>query len=184
MNKISYFFLGLLLCSGLLVVAASVVPTGLSEAVVRETAGRENDEHKSIGFVNAQVSSRRNQVQYMGRTTTAYTGDLDGLTGANAKCNAKYAGSHMCTQGEFLRSGTTSGDGTYGWIACEFVYGAFGDACQLITQSPGHTSHASCTQWNFGSSANRGPSMRASDANVLDRTCDSSLTIHCCKGGK
>jgi hypothetical protein len=40
------------------------------------------------------------EVAFVGYTTTTYAGNLGGRTGAHAKCEAAYAGSHFCTQWE------------------------------------------------------------------------------------
>ena len=43
---------------------------------------------------------------FEGFTTTKYTGDLGGFSGANAKCNSEFAGSHICSYEELFSSYT------------------------------------------------------------------------------
>lgn len=45
---------------------------------------------------------------FAGYTPAKYNGNLGGLTGANAKCNAAFPSSHICSVNEFARTGNTT----------------------------------------------------------------------------
>jgi hypothetical protein len=155
--------------AGLITVANRI--TGVSTPTASSDAATK-------GYVDSVVGA-----QYIGRTVTTYTGNLGGIAGANAKCNAvggTYAGSHMCTQGEALRSGATSFGGA-GWIACDLVNGE--ETCLGVTYSITNSTasgYATCIQWTGTSSSQWGPQM-SSTGNVTEQTCNNSLSIHCCK---
>lgn len=54
---------------------------------------------------------------FRGFTSATFTGDLGGVAGANAKCHAAFAGSHLCTDREYQWSGSaTPVPATGAWV--------------------------------------------------------------------
>ncbi len=121
-------------------------------------------------------------VQYKGLTSTSYTANLSGPFGANSDCNSAYAGSHMCTQGELIRTGVTS-LGTiptgYAWIQCDLTHGT---VCDGPSYSQSQTTSATCGQWTYGTNTTgySSPSV-GTNGQVYANNCGTSLVIACCK---
>lgn len=137
------------------------------------------------GYVDAATAG----VQYMGRTTTAYTGNLGGIAGANAKCQLNYAGSHICSQDEMARSGATNFGG-FGWalptaVSIDTTNGIPFDigVTNALYPNPSYPS-ALCSQYLNGGAYYYGFVL---DANgVLSGyteqiQCNVANYIHCCK---
>jgi hypothetical protein len=155
----------------------------------------------SSGSLSRNVASRpsevaaldiagKNKSGYLGRTGTSYTGNLGGIGGANAKCAAAFAGSHMCTQSEALRSGATSYGGQ-GWVACTIYHRGFQgetgptffwNACSnaTIEEEYDAINDLNCTQWTSTSASQRGPTM-AADGQISGGACSGTAPIHCCR---
>ena len=58
-----------------------------------------------------------NTIAFAGYTPTAFTGNLGGFVGANAKCEAAFAGSSLCTVTDYqLANPTVSIGGVGAWI--------------------------------------------------------------------
>jgi hypothetical protein len=56
-------------------------------------------------------------LEFAGFTAVLYTGNLGGYPGANAKCNAEFAGSFLCTRPDYDQANTAVGPGGSGaWI--------------------------------------------------------------------
>jgi hypothetical protein len=55
--------------------------------------------------------------EFSGFTAAAYTGNLGGYHGANAKCSAEFPGSYLCTQADYdLANGTVTPPSAGAWI--------------------------------------------------------------------
>ena len=62
----------------------------------------------------AYVDAASAGVQYMGLTPTTYNGNLGGVPGANAKCDAAFHGSHFCTTTDIIHTSTPTFSA--GWV--------------------------------------------------------------------
>jgi hypothetical protein len=81
------------------------------------TGLKSNNAYDVCGVPRQLACCRAPTSWFRGFTATLYTGNLGGPFGANAKCHAEYPGSHLCTEREFLWSGSPVGPGAAGaWI--------------------------------------------------------------------
>jgi len=105
---------------------------------------------------------------FVGVTPTAYTGNLGGINGANAKCNAYSAGSHICSVQEYRQSGTTSSVSC--WIHDDSL-------------TPNNSTNL-CVYWSSSGVSYYGPTLTTDIFNsvyVSYQACTNSLSICCCR---
>ena len=133
-------------------------------------------------YVDAATSGG---VQYLGITPSTFTGNLGGIGGANAKCQAAFSGSHFCHLEEMARSTATSFQN--GWARSDAYYegtsyvycrggGISGPPSGGSSDSP-----CSCIGWTNGSNTNSGVTFTSTNADPAYTACGSSVGIHCCK---
>lgn len=121
---------------------------------------------------------------YEGATSTAISGNLGGVDGANSKCNGNYSGSHMCSQGELIAAGVQTNPAS-GWIACNLfdpnittgngLCMGSGDAVDISDTS----NLASCNFFTSGSSSYSGAKVGTA-FNLVSAQCESTNYILCC----
>lgn len=114
---------------------------------------------------------------YEGVTTATTTGSAGGIDGLNSKCQVDYPDSHICTQGEIVRSGVTS-ISSNGWIICDLIatgdcYGATGGF--IFTNS----TKAECDSFTSSSSNYYGAYMDT-QGKLVQSACSTARKIHCC----
>jgi hypothetical protein len=118
---------------------------------------------------------RSNVAVFRGFTTSAFNGNLGGIVGAHAKCNAQFAGSHLCTYREYQWSGSPSAVPAGGaWV-------------DDYTSSNGYNnfprdrdSSYTCTNWT-DSSASYGNFVDVVGAyNYLSTACATPRPLSCC----
>jgi hypothetical protein len=86
---------------------------------------------------------RANTRWFRGYTTAKYDGNLGGVLGAHAKCNAEFARSHLCTYRELMWSGTGLAPAATGaWIDNDAVT----SSGQPNTR-PRDRSNSACNSW-------------------------------------
>jgi len=88
-----------------------------SHKIVNLTAPTNDSDAATKKYVTDTVAAAGGGVQFMGVTSTSYTGSQGGLDGANAKCAANFAGSHLCSAEEWLRSGSTVAPTASCWVS-------------------------------------------------------------------
>ncbi len=125
--------------------------------------------------------------RYMGLTAASYTGNLGGPLGANAKCNAAYAGSHMCNQRELLKAGVTSLGGAAAWVTCDLYHFGGGtptyaicDALSGSAWNDGNVNYT-CMQWTDGTSGTTYGALMTSNGSIGAANCTSSYQLPCCE---
>ena len=117
------------------------------------------------GYVDATSGA-----SFAGYTATTYTGNLGGLTGANAKCKAEFAGSHFCSVYEFSETGNTTNPSANARINAidsydySLLYSGFQYACY---------------GWANGTIDIYGPYINTVGT-YLDETCDILQKLTCC----
>lgn len=109
---------------------------------------------------------------FAGYTTTTYTGALGGLTGANAKCQSEFSGSHFCNVNEFVKTGNTVNPTVKAWILSN-------SADSLGTGSSTY-SYYGCAGWVMGI-AGYGAGYITTGGRFLVQTCDTLSSLTCCK---
>jgi hypothetical protein len=115
---------------------------------------------------------------FAGYTSATTTGNIGGLTNANAMCQAQLPGSHFCTDYEFFasNSGTTL-NAPGAWVD-------FADSNNLRSSTGG------CANWSYGGTAfNNTPYSVALPTGYVagspvSPTCGSSLPLACCYGNE
>jgi hypothetical protein len=107
---------------------------------------------------------------WMGFTTLTYDGNQTDYYGANALCNADYAGSHVCTVDEMLslvNSGAALPATGEGWIN---------------GGPPGYTANANdCQGWSVNAVGNYGRYWDFVNDQGWMRGCSNSVAFACCK---
>lgn len=133
----------------------------------------------------AYVDAATGGGSYAGKTPTSYTGDLGGILGANAKCQAAFAGSHMCSANEIAKVG--SAPIAAGWSRCEDIASiSVGMTCDGFTTgaSVGSFGTADCGGWTYstaGGSPNWYDGGAFNGSSFTFSACSTSQPIHCCK---
>jgi hypothetical protein len=131
---------------------------------------------------NGSVSYSVGATTYCGPTTTTFTGDLGGYSGAKAACarvSSCSATAHMCTSEELARSAALgiSGPSAIGWFAGFFLAMGqtvgTGAVAQLVTD---------CSGWGYAGSSQSGPATGGATGpyNAVNLPCNQSAPILCC----
>jgi len=122
-------------------------------------------------------TSKVGKVQFAGYTANTYTGNLGGMTGANAKCQAEFSGSHFCSTLEFVRSGHTINPISNSWIFSESTSTAvnFGGGTLYST----YNNHG-CSGWDNDLSTFLGSAILSTGSYGGGISCDNSLKLTCC----
>ena len=124
-------------------------------------------------------------VTYEGVTSTTYQGNLGGYTGANDKCNTKYAGSHICSRREIISSGRTTALSA-GWIRCETrpytaeAYAWLCDSLKLGYYNGYDDQNTECGDYTYSGIYGFGAAISNTGGSV-EKRCDYYVPIHCCK---
>ncbi len=105
--------------------------------------------------------------RYVGKTPSSYNGNLGGYTGAKAKCNSAFSGSHMCTGVEIVMSVQDGMSIPTGWYS-----GGVVDLC------PSAGISTECEGWKTASSNYRGTRWNGKPDYAF---CHWSFPILCCK---
>ena len=147
------------------------------------------------GATGSAGSADLNGVEYMG-LTTAHTGNLGGLSGANGFCSSTYAGSRMCTTDDLLIINTSLYITDSGWIAASHIiiypwaghgyvvaYGSFTRA--LSNAGLGATfnyaaamANVNCTNWSSDSTTY---GLIQNGNTLTQRGCAQAFPIMCCQ---
>ena len=139
------------------------------------------DDHVATkGWIEAQGGlGGGGGTDYLGNTIATYTGDLGGFAGANAKCQAEYPNSHICSQSEMINSGATSFGGSNGWAKCE-VFPNGDSRCATVSQDLNAGSGMfGCNSYTSALSTDQGVRVNASGT-PTKVACDVARSIHCC----
>ncbi len=112
-------------------------------------------------------------VVFAGFTASSFTGNLGGITGANAKCDADYPGSFMCTQGDYWRGEPNGYPPTTGaWIDYE--------RDEHGTRSIGGCYTSANGPWTEGTNNDSASSLNAV-GNFQSANCNVMKPLACCK---
>jgi hypothetical protein len=119
-------------------------------------------------------------VEFLGFTVATYTGNLGGYPGANAKCDAEYAGSYLCTRADYDLSNTLVAPGSAGsWI-------------DYSRNDDGTRNDSACTvggagPWTYGGGATGSTGQSGwvvtSTGDHTSALCNSVKPLACCRGG-
>ncbi|MFA5318490.1 MAG: hypothetical protein WC323_03390, partial [Patescibacteria group bacterium] len=85
------------------------------EAIMGSSFNTADDSLKSISDKVDSIGADTGGLQWAGYTG-AFTGELGGVKGMNAKCQASYSGSHACTWDEIIKLGTSYPWTSYAWV--------------------------------------------------------------------
>jgi hypothetical protein len=110
---------------------------------------------------------------FAGFTAATYTGNLGGHVGANAKCNAEFAGSVYCTLSDFDRSNHTAAPSAVGaWIDSD-------------RSSTGQRAQNSCStggaSWSLGTSGDTGTNLNTLGTFTSQTSCNQVKPLACCR---
>ena len=110
---------------------------------------------------------------FAGFTAATYTGNLGADVGANAKCNAEFAGSVLCTVSDFDRSN---------YVAPPSALGAWIDSDR---QASGQRTQNSCssggTSWTLGTTGDTGTNLNAFGVPTGQVACNAIKPLACCR---
>ena len=130
------------------------------------------------------ADNERGGVQYMGKTTASYNGNLGGYEGANAKCQINYPDSHMCSFKEIIQAGSTSS--YYGWVRYESLRVidatnvSFDNFYLPVNAYGSEAFDMNCYNWKFGV-ADYGGIYITDYFTLAQGNCAGNVNIACCK---
>lgn len=111
---------------------------------------------------------------FAGQTTATYDGNLGGLVGANAKCQAEFSGSHFCSATEYVRTGTSTAPTSDSWIMADSTE---------VFKGVNHTNSSGrygCSGWLSNTSSFLGGTISSSGGYSIE-SCNNVRTLLCCK---
>ena len=115
-------------------------------------------------------SATTEDVEIAGYTSATYTGDLGGIPGANAKCNAEFAGSFFCTMSDFWRSEPSVGPAGNAWVDSD-------------RDSDGNRTGSSCYTagtWTNGTNSDTGLTITPVGG-YINLYCNNARPLACCQ---
>ncbi len=113
-------------------------------------------------------------ITFAGYTTATYTGNLGGQVGANAKCQAQYAGSFFCTFADFDGANVTTAPGGNGvWID--------GDRSNAGSRNTG-SCQTGLGAWSDGTNNSYGYNLTANGSFYTTQLCGQTKPLACCNG--
>ncbi|MFZ5442324.1 MAG: hypothetical protein ACOZQL_20110 [Myxococcota bacterium] len=136
------------------------------------------------GALSSYVGDRVEGFTFAGYTAVAYTGALGGTAGANQKCHAEFAGSHLCNDHEYQLIGTASPIPAAGaWVD-------YGQWPSSSSPSPHlrdryYGSGSDCAFWTSSASTDQGFALDVTgryNQTATQRQCNLQRPLACCRG--
>ncbi|MEW6433717.1 MAG: hypothetical protein AB1730_19595 [Myxococcota bacterium] len=133
------------------------------------------------GGVAVQAEAGNEGYSFAGFTTMSYSGDLGGIQGAHAKCDAQYSGAHLCTWREYELIGSSAAVPAAGAWIDDARYTS--SSAPTVTPRDRENGYA-CDNWRSTSSYNagwidvQGLYTTAYQANA----CATVRPLACCRG--
>ncbi len=110
--------------------------------------------------------------QFAGYTPTSFTGSLGGWVGANAKCNAAFAGSSLCTIVDYNRADTNQ---------AAPASGAWVDNNRYSDGTRYQSNCAATSPWTQAVSTAVGMIVNAQGMLLTSQPCNASRPLACCR---
>ncbi len=144
-KEILSIILSVSICVGIFLYArsGSLTPPGAPASTMFSLSDIAGSGFASTTHSLKAISDNMEKSGFAGYTTAIYTGALGGLTGANAKCQLQFTGSHFCSVSEFVSTGNTVNPITYNaWILSDSteITGAGGSSYSAFYGCAGWTS--------------------------------------------
>lgn len=169
--------------NGTRIFSVSAAGYGYFASTVRAASPIASDDVATKGYVDALAGG----LQWMGYTASAYTGNLGTVKGANAYCDANYAGSHWASFDEVVRLGSS-----YPWTYQVWVRDAIaGLHVDSGTGSQGFSlkdssvywagyNDGTCSNWSSGAGSPVGSSLYTTGGLALI-SCSNAFRLPCVK---
>ena len=138
------------------------------------------------GSAWVQLAGGSSNPTYLGTTTTTYNGNLNGYSGANAKCVAQFGtGARMITLTDIVKLGRTTAYSVSGWFSCRV------EANQYYIYSSSYPYATNCGGFiitdnnigfdcsNYTSNSGIGLYLSNNASDISAASCGGGLPIHC-----